>query len=130
MENLEKGWLPIGFASRKLKGEEPRYATTEKGNLAVAFGLRKFRHHLYGEKFEVITDYIERTWLLASRDPNERLARWIVEMQTFDFLLLYERGDGARMAVPDARIRDTMEKSVVLCHRCLEAVEDMSEGGE
>jgi hypothetical protein len=51
-------------------------------------------------------------------------------MQTFDFLLLYERGDGARMAVPDARIRDTMEKSVVLCHRCLEAVEDMSEGGE
>jgi RNase H-like domain found in reverse transcriptase len=62
-ENEEKGWLPIGFASRKLKGEEPRYATTEKGNLAVAFGLRKFRHHLYGEMFEVITDYIERTWL-------------------------------------------------------------------
>jgi hypothetical protein len=55
-ESEKKGWLPIGFASRKLKGAEPRYTTTEKENLAVVFGLRKFRHHLYAEKFEVITD--------------------------------------------------------------------------
>jgi hypothetical protein len=68
-----KGWLPIGFASRKLKGAEPRYTTTERENLAVVFGLRKFRHHLYGEKFEVITDHIALTWLLALRDPKERL---------------------------------------------------------
>jgi RNase H-like domain found in reverse transcriptase len=96
----------------------------------MVFGLRKIRQHLYGEKFEVITDHIALTWLLALRDPKERLARWIVEMQTFDFAVLYERGDGALMAVPDTLSRDTMKKSVVLCHRCLEAVQDMSEGDE
>jgi RNase H-like domain found in reverse transcriptase len=126
----EKGWLPIGFASRKVKGAEPRYTTTEKENLAAVFGLRKFRHHLYGEKFEVITDQIALTWLLALRDPKERLARWIVEMQTFHFEVLYERGDGALMAAPDALSRDTMDKSVVLCYPCFEAVQDISEGGE
>jgi RNase H-like domain found in reverse transcriptase len=76
----ERGWLPVVFASRKLKGAEPRYTTTEKENLAVVFGLRKFKHCLYREKFEVITDHIALTWLLALRDPKERLARWIVEM--------------------------------------------------
>jgi hypothetical protein len=74
----ERGWLPVVFASRKLKGAEPRYTTTEKENLAVVFGLRKFKHCLYREKFEVITDHIALTWLLALRDPKERLARWIV----------------------------------------------------
>jgi RNase H-like domain found in reverse transcriptase len=36
----EKGWLPIGFASRKLKGAEARYTTTDMENLAVIFGLK------------------------------------------------------------------------------------------
>jgi hypothetical protein len=46
---VQMGWLPVGFASRKLKGAEPRYTTTKKENLAVVLGLRKFRHSLYGE---------------------------------------------------------------------------------
>jgi hypothetical protein len=46
----ERGWLPVGFASRKLKGAEPRYTTTEKENPAIVVGLRKFRHFLYEEK--------------------------------------------------------------------------------
>jgi hypothetical protein len=112
-----------------MKGAEPRYTTTKKENLAVVFGLRKFRHCLFGEKIEVITDHIALTWLLALRDPKERLALWIVEMQTYDFDVLYERGDGELMAVPDAISRDTMDKDIVLCHRRLEAVDAVSEDG-
>jgi RNase H-like domain found in reverse transcriptase/Integrase zinc binding domain len=119
----------MGFASRKLKSAEPRYTTTEKENLAVVFGLWKFRHCLYGEKLEVITDHIGLAWLLALRDPKERLARWIVEMQTNDFDVLYERGDGELMAVPDELSRDTIDKDIVLCHRCLEAVDAVCEDG-
>jgi hypothetical protein len=39
----EKGWLPIGFASRKLKGAV-RYTMTEKENLPVVFGLSVVRN--------------------------------------------------------------------------------------
>jgi RNase H-like domain found in reverse transcriptase/Integrase zinc binding domain len=123
----ERGWLPVGFASRKLKGAEPSYTTMEKENLAAVFGLRKFRHCLDGEKFEVITDHIGLTWLLTLWDPKRRLARWIVEMQTYDFDVLYERGDKELMAVPDSLSRDAMDKDIVLCHRCLEAVDAVSE---
>jgi hypothetical protein len=50
-------------------------------------------------------------------------------MQTYDFDVLYERGDGELIAVPDALSRDTMEKDIVLCHRCLAAVDAVSEDG-
>jgi hypothetical protein len=71
----------------------------------------------------VVTDHIALTWLLSLREPKERLARWIVEIQTFGFEVLYKKGDGELMAVPDAVSRDTMDSDVVLCHRCLEAVQ-------
>jgi Integrase zinc binding domain len=61
--------------------------------------------------------------------PERRLARSIVVMQTYDIDVLYERGDGELIAVPDALSRDTMDKDIVLCHRCLEAVDAVSEDG-
>jgi hypothetical protein len=42
---------------------------------------------------------------------------------------LYERVEGELMAVPDALSRDTMDKDIVLCHRCLEAVDAVGEDG-
>jgi RNase H-like domain found in reverse transcriptase len=111
-----------------MKGAEPRYTTTEKECLAVVFGFRKFRHLLHGEDFVVVTDHIALTWLLSLREPKERLARWILEIQMFRFSVCYSRGDGELMAVPDALSRDTMNPDVVLCHRCLEAVKKVAEG--
>jgi hypothetical protein len=97
-----KGVATSGFCFEKVEGGRATLYDNGEGNLAVMFGLRKFRHCLYGEMFEFITDHIALTWLLALRDQKERLARWIVEMQTYDFDVLNERGDGELMAVPDA----------------------------
>lgn len=44
----ERGWLPLGFASRKLRGAEGRWITSEKECATIVFGLEKFRHLLYG----------------------------------------------------------------------------------
>jgi hypothetical protein len=100
----DKGWLPFGFASTKLKGAKARYATTEKENLAVIFDLKKFRHVLHGESFEVVTDHMALLWLMSLHYPRERLARWIVEKQTFEFNILREKGDGELTALPDALV--------------------------
>jgi RNase H-like domain found in reverse transcriptase len=113
-----------------MKGAEPRYTTTEKECLAVVFELRKIQHLFHGEDFEVVTDHIALTWFLSLREPKERLARWIVEIQTFGFEVLYKRGDGELMAVLDALSRDTMHSDVALCHRCLEVVQAVVEDAE
>lgn len=48
---------PLGFASRKLRGAEGRWATSEKEYAAFFFGLDKFHLFLYGEIFVVYTDH-------------------------------------------------------------------------
>jgi transposase InsO family protein len=117
-----RGWQPVGFASRKLTGGEPRWTTTERECGAVVFGLRKFRHLLHGERFTVVTDHTALGWLMNLREPRERLARWIIGIQEMDFAVMYAPGNGDLMAVPDALSRDTMERDLVFCAKCLESV--------
>jgi RNase H-like domain found in reverse transcriptase len=79
-EEMPGKWLPIAFGSRNLKVAEVRYTTTEKELLAVVFGLRKYRHILYGESLTVVTDHTALKWLMSLREPKDRLARWMMEV--------------------------------------------------
>jgi RNase H-like domain found in reverse transcriptase len=121
------GWLPVAFASRKQKGAEVRYTVTEKECLAVLFELQKFRQHLNGERFGVVTDHSALVWLMSLRDPKHRLARWILEFQSFDFEVEHAPGNGSIMVIPDALSRDTMDKDLMLRARCLETVGSVEE---
>jgi RNase H-like domain found in reverse transcriptase len=121
-KEVERGWLPLGFASRKLKGAEVRWTVSEKESGAVIFGLKKFRHLLYGEEFTVVTDHKALAWLMSLTDPKDRLARWMLEAQYFAFAVECSPGGGEWMVVPDALSRDTFSKTIVYCGRCLEAL--------
>jgi RNase H-like domain found in reverse transcriptase len=117
----------VAFASRKQKGAQERYTVTEKECLALLFGLKKFRQHLNGERFGVVTDHSALVWLTSLRDPKNRLARWILEFQSFDFDVKHAPGNGSIMVIPDALSRDTMDKDLTLCARCLESVGSVEE---
>jgi RNase H-like domain found in reverse transcriptase len=121
-EGDDAGWFPVAFTSRKQKGAEARYTVTEKECLAVLFGLQKFRQHLYGERFDVVTDHSALVWLMSLQDPKLRLARWILEFQFSDFAVKHAPGNESIMVIPDAFSRDTMNKDLTLCARCLETV--------
>jgi transposase InsO family protein len=115
-------WKPVAFAARKLKGAETRYTVTEQECLAVVFALRKWRHYLHGGKqFEVVTDHVALKWLLSLRDPRGRLARWVVEVQDFDFRVSH--APGSSMVVPDCLSRDAVgsrDTDGALCPNCRE----------
>jgi hypothetical protein len=51
---------------------EARYTVTEKECLAILFELQKFRQHLYGERFGVVTDHSALVWLMSPRVPKHR----------------------------------------------------------
>jgi RNase H-like domain found in reverse transcriptase len=126
-EGEDEGWLQVAFASRKQKGAEAKYTVTEKECLAMLFGLQKFRQHLYGERFGVVTDHYTLVWLMSLRDPKHRLARWILEFQSFEFDVEHAPENGSIMVIPDALSRDTMDKDLTLCARCLETVGSVKE---
>jgi RNase H-like domain found in reverse transcriptase/Integrase zinc binding domain len=123
-EDDNGNWRPVAFAARKLKGAETRYTVTKQKCLAIVFALRKWRHYLQGDMQFVGTDHVALRWLMSLKDPRGRLARWVVEVQDFDFCVSY--APGSSMVVADCLSRDAVdhpktEESV--CPRCLEGVD-------
>jgi len=123
-QNDDGIWQPVSFTSRKLKDVETRYTVTEKECLAVVHSLRKWRHYLHGvPTFTVVTDHIALKWLMNLKDPRGRLARWMLEVQDFDFHIEY--APGATLTVPDTLSRDAVGEP--FCIRCRERVKLVSE---
>ena len=80
------------YASRTLKGAELHYGITEKECLAVLWAIKTFRVYLYGKHFKLITDHSALKWLMSIKDPNGKLARWAILLQTFDFEIVHRAG--------------------------------------
>lgn len=76
---------PIAFVSRKLRGAELNYTTTEKECLAVIFAIEKFNQYIEGVKFDVITDHSALIWLLGQKELKGRLACWVMLSMPFFF---------------------------------------------
>ena len=63
--------------------------------------------------FFVITDHLSLKWLLNMKNPRDKLARWVVEIQDYAFTI--EHRAGPKLVVPDALSRDAGTKP--LCQR-------------
>lgn len=94
---------PIAYISRKLRGAEVNYHTTEKECLAVVFALDKFRAYIEGYKFKVYTDHNALIWLFKKENLESRLARWVAKISQHDFETFYTKGKSN--IVPDALSR-------------------------
>ncbi|XP_032879397.1 uncharacterized protein K02A2.6-like [Amblyraja radiata] len=72
---------PIAFASRSLSTAEKNYAQIDREALSLVWGVKKFNHYLYGQKFTLITDH---QLLVSIFNPKkgvplmtaQRLQRW------------------------------------------------------
>lgn len=81
----ERGAQVIGYYSYTFTKAEQNYSTTEKEALAVVLAMRYFRSYIEGTKFKLFTDHQALTHLLNVSQPKGRIARWISEIQQFDF---------------------------------------------
>ena len=70
----------VAYGSRSLTSRERNYATTEKEALAIYYGTQHFRLYHLGHKFTIVTDHS-----LNTIDSEERLARWLMDFQEFEF---------------------------------------------
>ena len=72
---------PIAFASRYLKGAEQNYLIEELEQLAVVWGLEKFRFYLYGKNVNLHTDHQTLETLIKRNrvrwQYSARLTKWL-----------------------------------------------------
>ncbi|GFW77432.1 retrovirus-related Pol polyprotein from transposon 17.6 [Trichonephila clavipes] len=80
---------PIEYASRLLTPAERNYSTTEREALAVVWALKKFRGYIEGTEITVASEHQTLNWLLNLKSPTGRLARWALEIQSFNLKVQY-----------------------------------------
>jgi hypothetical protein len=51
------------------------------------------KHYLSGHNFTLETDHDLLTWLYRMKEKNQRLIRWSLTLQQYDFEIKYRRGD-------------------------------------
>nr|GFB19039.1 reverse transcriptase domain-containing protein [Tanacetum cinerariifolium] len=81
----EKHFKPIHYASKTMNDAETNYTTTEKEMLAVVYAFKKFRSYLIMNKSIVHMNHSALNYLFAKKDAKERLLRWVLLLQKFDF---------------------------------------------
>ena len=59
---------------------------------AVVFGLKIWRHYLYGEQFEMYSDHKSLKYIFTQRDLNMRHSKWMEFLEDYDFTLHYHYG--------------------------------------
>jgi hypothetical protein len=82
----------IAYGSRALTKSERQYCVTRRELLAIVTFLKKFRPYLLGRHFQVRSDHGSLTWLRNFKEPEGQLARWLEQLQEFDFDIIHRPG--------------------------------------
>ncbi|GFV78192.1 retrovirus-related Pol polyprotein from transposon 17.6 [Trichonephila clavipes] len=106
---------PIEYASRLLTPAERNYSTTEREALAVVWALKKFRGYIEGTEITVASDHQPLKWLLNLKSPTGRLARWALEIQSFNLKVQYIPGKAN--VVADMLSRPVTQEEGILLRR-------------
>lgn len=92
LQEGDEGLHPISFASKKLIPAEKNYSTIEKECLAMVWGIRRFEPYLYGRHFTLMTDHQPLQYLQQTRPHSGRLARWAMQLQSYEFTVQTVKG--------------------------------------
>ena len=83
-------------ASRKLLPRERHHATTEKKYLSPYYSYyavtKMFKCYIYGKPFVLIVDHNPLVWLNRVKDTNEKLYRWSLQLQEYDYEICHKAG--------------------------------------
>nr|XP_037280425.1 uncharacterized protein LOC119173741 [Rhipicephalus microplus] len=110
----------VAFASRSHNAAKHNYSVTERECLAIVFALRKFDCYVDGVPFVVETNHMALTWLKRLREPSDHLARWVLTLQRYNFVVCYRKGSSnvvadalsrAPVSASDTCVRHSREQS-------------------
>lgn len=84
---------PIAYASRTLTKGEMNKSTIEKELAAIHWALQHFKAYLYGTKFKVKSDHRPLVYLFNMTNPTSKLTRMRMDLEDFDFIVEYIKGE-------------------------------------
>ncbi len=87
-------WRPVAFISKSFNPAEQNYEVYNKELLAVMHVLYEWSHYLKGakEQIEILTDHQNLTYFRKPQNINRRQARWVLDLQEYNFMLKHRPG--------------------------------------
>ncbi|GBC37403.2 uncharacterized protein LOC114968091 [Rhizophagus irregularis DAOM 181602=DAOM 197198] len=82
----------VAYASRSLNKAECNYLITDQECLAIVWAIKHFQHYLGLKSFTIVTDHSALKWLKISKIPKGRHARWVMDLQQYDFNIKHRAG--------------------------------------
>ena len=76
---------PNTYNSKKLNKIERNYLTSEREALGMVFALHKYQHYLLANPFVFYTDHEALKYLGNKTLHRERIYRWFLLFQEFEF---------------------------------------------
>ncbi|GBG59953.1 hypothetical protein CBR_g286 [Chara braunii] len=92
------GECPVAYLSRQLLLAERNYTANEREVLALVYAFKKWRHHLHGHTFTVLTDNYVLAALQTMPKLTSRHARWWRDLSEFDFTIKKISGESNQIA--------------------------------
>lgn len=89
----------IAYGSRGLKPSEKNYSAYKLEFLALRWAItQKFHDYLYGSHFTVVTDHNPLVYVQSTAKLDATGHRWMAELATFDFDVVYSPGSSNQVA--------------------------------
>ena len=82
----------IAAGGRKTTPGEANYAPTKGELAAIVHALRQHKHILHYKPFVIMTDHQALKWLHSMKNPRGIFARWLMELQSFNFTVQHVPG--------------------------------------
>jgi len=82
----------VACISRSLNKHEQNYEPWKGELLAVVWAVKSFRVYLHGVHFEICTDHRPLLWLLSAAVQTGQQARWVLQLQDYDFHIRHRAG--------------------------------------
>ena len=70
-----------------LSAVEKNYSVTKREGLGMIYSVQKYRHYLLGYKFTFHVDHDALKYMVNKPQLSGRIARWILLLQEFDFIV-------------------------------------------
>lgn len=80
------------YFSRVFSKSERWYCVTRRELLAVVAATRHFKYYLCGMAFTIRTDHAALRWLMSFWVLEGQGARWLEEMQSYNFTVVHRSG--------------------------------------
>lgn len=112
---------PLAYFSSGLTAAQRNYSASELECWALVAAVRKWKMYLQAAaKIVLVTDHNPLVWLRKQRDPRHKFARWLMELESYNYDIIYRKGEENTAADCLSRVNQPVDSKVNDEHEHLE----------